>query len=388
MDRRTLLELFAGIPLAATLGVRTRADRVVVIGGGILGCAVAYRLARRGAEVTLCERDLIGAGASSKSAAWINAHHAKSPQHYFEINRLSTLAWRELEREVDGVRVKWGGRIEWSADEEGTRVLEEAARQQQRWGYPIELVDDAHLQEMVPSLVVDPDLRLAAYAALEGGVDPMGSLHALVAAAEANGAVVRIDTEVTGIDVRGDRVSAVRTSTGTIEADVVVVAAGVDTETIAGWLDVRVPLRAAPGVLGYTSGPGVDLPCIVAGPDVNIVPRPGGSHVIARGFVGEPVYSEQRPSSAVDEAEDVLRLIKRRFRGMDDAPLDTVTLGWRPLPVDGHPVAGFARNVTGLYPLVTHSGYSLAATLSSLAAIEILDGVSVDLLAPYRPTRF
>ena len=56
MNRRQLLGIFAGAPIAVASGFGPRADRIVVIGGGILGCATAYRLAKRGAEVTLCDQ--------------------------------------------------------------------------------------------------------------------------------------------------------------------------------------------------------------------------------------------------------------------------------------------------------------------------------------------
>jgi len=388
VDRRYLLGLFAGIPLAVASGFRPRADRIVVIGGGILGCATAYRLAKRGAEVTLCERAELGAGASGKSGAWINAHQSKLPQHYFEISRLSTLAWHELEQEVDGIRVKWGGRLEWSRDAEAGDALRAASERQQGWGYPMELVDEARLRHLIPPLVVDPDLTAAVFAPLEGAVEPVEALHALADAASGMGADIRLQTEVRGIELTDGRVSGVRTGSDIIDADAVVIAGGVDTSTIAGWLGVQIPLRPAPGVLAYTSGPIPNLPSIVAGPDVFVIPHPSGRHVMGRGFVGQPVYSTDRPASERAEAEAVFEMARTRFSTMGQARLDDFSVGWRPLPTDGHPIIGFARSVPGLYPMVTHSGFTLAASLSRLAAIEILDGVSVDLLRPYRPGRF
>lgn len=388
MNRRQLLGIFAGAPIAVASGFGPRADRIVVIGGGILGCATAYRLAKRGAEVTLCERYELGAGASSKSGAWINAHQSKGPEHYFEISRLSTLAWRDLEKEVDGIRVKWGGRVEWNRDAAAGDALGAAAEQQQRWGYPVEIVDEARLRDLVPSLVVDPGLSAAVFAPLEGAVEPLEAVRALAAAASEQGADIRLNTEVLGVELTAGRVSGVRTESGVIPADVVVVAAGVDTSTISSWLDVPVPLTPAPGVLAYTTGAVSDLACIVAGPDVFVIPHPSGRHVIGRGFVGKPIYSTDHPASERDEAAAVLRMAQSRFHTMGHAQLDGFTLGWRPLPTDGHPIVGFVRRVPGLYPMVTHSGFTLAASMSQLAAIEILDGISVDLFAPYRAERF
>jgi len=388
MHRRTLLKILGGLPLAATVGFRPRASRVVVIGGGILGTSLAYRLARRGAEVTLCERDQLASGASGKSGAWVNAYHSKLPDHYFRLNRLSALAWRELEAEVDGVTVKWGGRVEWQRGADAGTSLRTGAERQQRWGYPVEFIDEARLRELVPSLVVDPDLHTSVFASMEGAVEPITSVRALAAAAALHGADIRVGTEVLGIVRTNGQVHGVRTADGIIEADTVVVATGVDTVKMEEWTGVQVPLRPAPGVLAHGTPTGPNLSPIVVGPDVFVIPQPSGRYVMGRGFVGEPVYSEDRPDSERAEAESILELARARFDGMADVNLAGVTVGYRPLPIDGHPIVGFPQAAPGVYVMVTHSGFTLAALLSQLAATEILDGVSVDMLAPYRVERF
>ena len=65
-----------------------------------------------------------------------------------------------------------------------------------------------------------------------------------------------------------------------------------------------------------------------------------------------------------------------------------VPVGYRPMPLDGYPVLGLSRTVPNVYLAVTHSGVTLAPLVGEYTAIEILDGVSVDLLAPYRVERF
>ena len=64
-------------------------------------------------------------------------------------------------------------------------------------------------------------------------------------------------------------------------------------------------------------------------------------------------------------------------------------VGWRPMPLDGYPVLGFASEAPNLYVALTHSGVTLAPALSQLAAQEICDGTPADaVLGPYRPQRF
>src|SRR5207245_9502703 len=115
VSRRGLLKLALGTAFAA-VGNRTAAAsaRVVIAGGGIIGANLAYRLAKRGAAVTLLERTRPASGATANSFAWINATYSKQPRAYFELNRLGIEAWQQLDREIAGeLPLRWGGSVEW-----------------------------------------------------------------------------------------------------------------------------------------------------------------------------------------------------------------------------------------------------------------------------------
>src|SRR5208337_1738363 len=90
--------------------------RIVVVGGGIVGAATAYRLAKRGAHVTLVERSAPAAGATSRSFAWLNAEFSKQPLAYHQLHRYALAAYRLLEQELPGLPVQWGGAVQWYAD--------------------------------------------------------------------------------------------------------------------------------------------------------------------------------------------------------------------------------------------------------------------------------
>ena len=85
--------------------------------------------------------------------------------------------------------------------------------------------------------------------------------------------------------------------------------------------------------------------------------------------------------------ERLLGLVRQHVRGADDLELEKVTVGMRPMPEDGMPVVGFAPDLPGLYLATMHSGITLAPAVGRFAAMEILDGVRVDMLEPYRPER-
>ncbi len=387
MRRRSLLELFAGVSVGVLQGFRpaTQAPRrVVVVGGGIIGSSIAYHLARRGVQVTVCEKEAPAAGATSRSFAWINASVGKRPYHYFRLNRLSALAYRHLEAEVGGgLRVQWGGSLEWAEDEEDASALRSAVREQQAWGYPVRMIDGDEFQALEPDLRPARPRLAAAWSQEEGSVDPERATGALLAAARQAGAEVRYPCRVTALGESGASPRRVRTDQGEIEADAVVVAAGVDTPALAALVGLRVPLRDSPGLLAHST-PGTQLVRrVILAPSGAMKQKLDGSLVVSGGFSGRPVSDDP-----AGRAREILGRALALMPGARGIELARYTVGWRPLPEDGFPVIGFAASAPDVYVAVMHSGITLAPLVGRLAAAEILDGARVELLDPYRPARF
>ena len=91
------------------------ANRIVVVGAGIIGASIAYHLVKRGAKVAIVDAVRPGAGATEKSFGWINATFSKRPQAYFDLNQLGLAGWRRLETELGGeLKVQWGGSVAWA----------------------------------------------------------------------------------------------------------------------------------------------------------------------------------------------------------------------------------------------------------------------------------
>ena len=98
--------------------------RVAIVGAGIIGACIAYRLAKAGAAVTLIDRDGPGAGASGKSFAWINAN-APEPGFYNRFRQGAIAAWRRMETEVT-LPIRWGGCLSWEFGGNALRAQAEA----------------------------------------------------------------------------------------------------------------------------------------------------------------------------------------------------------------------------------------------------------------------
>ena len=387
MRRRTLVQLFAGLSVSALPGFRMpwRAPRrVVVVGSGIIGSSIAYHLAQRGAEVTVCEKGAPAVGATSKSFAWINASAGKQPYHYHRLNRLSALAYRHLEAEVGGeLQVQWGGSLDWAEEVEGARTLRKNVVGQQAWGYPIHLVSADEFKVLEPGLEPDGPVLAAAWSREEGSIDPERATWALVEAARREGARIEYPCEVTGIGLRWGSLQWVETSRGPLEADALVIAAGVDTPALAALAGLPIRLRDSPGLLAHSAPGRRLLGRLVLAPGGAMKQKLDGSLVVSGGFSGRPVSDD--PGG---QAEEALQRAKRLIPQAEGIGFARHTVGWRPLPEDGFPVLRFSEGAPDVYVAVMHSGVTLAPLVGRLVANEILDGVRVEMLEPYRVSRF
>ncbi len=388
LDRRCFFRLFSGLAVAALPGARQvlaaqAPRRIGIVGGGILGSSIAYHLARRGAEVTLFEKSKPAAGATQNSFAWINASSSKRPFHYHHLSRLGGLGYRHLERELGGdLKVQWGGSLDWTADPGRARGIRERVAQSQRWGYPARLIDEEEFQKLEPNVRPGP-VSAAYFSEEEGTIDPVRTTEVLIEHAKAEGARVEYPCEVREIDLRWGRLRGVKTTQGDFELDVLVVAAGVDTPKLAAMAGLDVPLIGSRGVLVHTKPSERPIERVVLSPGAHMKQKLDGRLVAGMGFGAAPVKE-----ASDEEGEKILASGKTYLPALEKLELERVTLGFRPLPKDGHPILGFPEGAPEVYLAVMHSGVTLCPVVGRLASIEILDRVDVELLKHYRYERF
>ena len=371
---------------------------VAVIGAGIMGVSIAFRLARRGVHVVVVDKGQPGHGASSHSFAWINAG-AKEPVGYHNLNRRSLEMWSRFAAAIgDGgdpasVGLRWGGKISWESDPSAVEGLVARVRQLQSWGYPSRLVDADELRRLEPSLDIGP-VAAAEYSPNEGQVEPQMVVDACLRRLREMGCEILANTEVTGFEQDAEgRVRSLATGSGSREVDAVVVAAGTDTTSVAALAGVNVPQAESPGVVIRTN----PLPPLLQNvPIVYAPPLGDGRREIhirqcadGRLMIGEGDQESLAEDDSQAHADDLLNRARRYLPGIGDAKAVPVPVGWRPMPLDGYPVMGFASEAPNLYVALTHSGVTLAPALTQLAVQEICDGAPADaVLGPYRPQRF
>ena len=378
--------------------VPEKPENVAVIGAGIIGAAIAWRLARRGVRVVLVDKGQPGHGASSHSFGWINAG-AKEPIGYHNLNRRSLEMWPRFaaaigdDRDPGNVGLRWGGKVSWESDPVSAETLVARVRQLQSWGYPTRLIDEGELNRLEPALDVGP-VAAAEYSPNEGQVEPQMVVDACLRRLREMGCEIYVETEVLGFEQDNDgRIYTLATTAGSLEVDAAVIAAGTETTRLAARAGVNVPQAESPGVVMRTNPL---LPLLHNVPVVYAPPLGDGRREIhlrqcadGRLMIGEGDQESLAEDDSQAHADDLLARARRYLPGLDGAQAVPVPVGWRPMPLDGYPVMGFADEAPNLYVALTHSGVTLAPALSQLAAQEICDGTPADaVLGPYRPQRF
>jgi glycine/D-amino acid oxidase-like deaminating enzyme len=358
---------------------------IVVVGAGCVGANVAYRLAERGARVTVLDAGAPAGGTSSASFAWINSF-GKTPRDYHDLNVASMEEHGALAKELGGgAWLHQEGALAWESAPAGRARLDQAVERLAGWGYAVERITPRQAREMEPDLHIGPDVADVIWTPGEGYVEVVPLVAALLAHASRHGASIRSGERVTGVIRAGDRVRGVTAETGArLEADVVVDCAGPAAGEVARLAGLTIPLDRVPGRLIYTSPVATTLRRPIHAPGVHFRPDGGGRIILAEGAHDHTWKETADPWPA----ERSLAAVAAHLPALASARVETTRVGVRPMPRDERPMVGAIPGLDGFYVLVSHSGVTLGPLWGRVAAAELLDGVLDPRLAPYRPARF
>ncbi|KAG2490325.1 hypothetical protein HYH03_011275 [Edaphochlamys debaryana] len=340
------------------------APNVIVVGAGIVGSAIAHKVARAGAKVRVLDPVTPGTGGATRmSWAWINANK-KHPEHYRDLNLAGLRRWKAewplLVRSCGSLVL---------GDDDPLAGTDPA--------YPATRLSPEEVQRAEPALS-DASASLGGHLyEQEAWVDPVEACAAMLAAAREAGAEVHVGAGAGRAErllaERGSggglRVTGVETADGaTHAADVVVLAAGVGSTELAAGVGVALPLLHKPAVAAVTSAltPGPPLVRhLLSGPGVFVWQRPDGTLML-----GDTVAHEDASPAY---AASLLARATQLLPPLAGAGLvvEAIEAAYRPWPADGHPIVGPVPSAPGLYVALMHSGVTLAPEVGALAAAEL-----------------
>jgi glycine oxidase len=363
--------------------------RVLVAGAGVIGCAIAYELARRGAVVTIVDPRPVGAGATQASAGML------VPYHEAESGPFRTLAERSLAlydgfiarvaEDAPDVQVEYArtGTLEVALDEVSAAALARQAADHAAAGIECRRLDAAEAREMEPHLAADVTAGL--FIPAHGFVAPDVLTAALARAAAAHGASSAART-VRAIRRRTDGTLTIETDAGGLEADRVVIAAGSWSGQVRVDGDRPPPVRPVRGQLLRVEWPHAPLARIIWGPRCYLVPRRDRTLLV--GATVEDVGFDERPTVAGvrDLMDAACELVPDAWRaGFRDA-----RAGLRPAAPDNLPVLGPSPALDGVVYATGHyrNGVLLAPITAALVADLVLDGRRDPILDSFDPRRF
>lgn len=325
-------------------------SRVVVIGGGVIGCAVAEWLSRDGHQVTLLERDQLGSRASGAAAGELSpsalaTDHQSLAMFPALVARIEKDSGMSVEYHVQqGLRPAFDEAEAASVRAQGGRWL-----------------DAAECRTTEPSLSHD----VVGAALIEHAhLTPPRFVRALARSAAAHGAEIREGTPATGFALERHEVRSVRTPVGDIAADWVVVAAGPWTKEVAASAGIDVDVRPQRGQLAALDPGSLVLRRSVFWSSGYLVPK--GDGTIIAGGTEEDAGFDDRPTLA--GIAELLDLARKLVPGLAQANLQRVWAGLRPVTRDGSPIVGH----TAVGNLIVATGHHRKGILlAPLAAAQV-----------------
>jgi len=234
--------------------------RVVIIGGGIVGCSVAYHLAKRGcSDVLLLERRQLTCGTTWHAAGLVG--QLRATHNLTRLAQYTTQLYEGLERETgQATGFRQVGSIAVAANDARFEELKRGASMARSFGLEVQILSPGAAQERWPLLAAD-DLVGAVYLPKDGQTNPVDTTQALAKGARKAGVRIAENVAVTAIRTRAGHVTGVATAQGEVRTDVVVNCAGMWAREVGSWAGVSVPLHAAEHfyivtqpIAGLTSG--------------------------------------------------------------------------------------------------------------------------------------
>jgi sarcosine oxidase subunit beta len=363
----------------------------VIIGAGIMGCAIAHALAERGmTDIVVLERDQIARGSTADAAGGIRQQF--STETNIRLARESVRVWESFpERFGRDIGLRQQGYLFLLTNPAEEPVFRQNLALQQRLGVPSRWVTPEEIAALNPGVLLD-DVYGGTFCPEDGWCDTYGATIGFAQAARALGVQIEEETPVTDILVAGDRVAGVRTERGEISAPLAIIAAGPQTRGVGSMAGVELPVdpyrrmsfitepfdvlpQSLPMTIDFASG-------LYFHPE---------SHGFLFGMANreEPISFDK----TVDEDWMVttVEALAARAPAFEEASILRGWAGFYEVTPDDNPLVGWTGGPEGLAVSAGFSGHGFmqGPAIGRCMAELILEGAprGID-ITPFRPSRF
>ena len=381
----------------------------IIVGGGIIGCSVAWQLARRGQKVLVLEKTDVASG-SAGATDGVVGYHTKKPGIQMELAKASIEMFRTLAQEL-GEEIEYGleaGGMQPVEDELQWNILSGIVAEQCKSGVDIRMISAEEARRLEPNLA--PDIYGALYSPTSGKINPLKLTFAYEKAAKRLGVEFLLGAEVSGFVVENGVVTGVTTADGRSfsAAKAVVNACGARAGQVAALAGLDLPIRPRKGQLAITQPIGPFLKATVQCARYNVIKfrpeavtdpsslRLGASLSIEQQENGSLVIGGTRElvgfdtDNTFEAVEVMLRRAARFFPRLKDVGIVRCFAGVRPYTPDGLPLLGPVTSLPHFYMAAGHEGDGIALSpiTGKLIAELIAEGTCSFDLTAFSPDRF
>jgi glycine oxidase len=367
--------------------------KTAIIGGGVIGLSIGWRLAQAGCPVEIFERGEAGKGASWAAAGMLAAGVETEPGELalHGLCRASQDAWPRFAAELEAasgqsVELRQEGTLMVALNRDDSAQLRHTYDFQRAHGIALEWLTGA--QARAKEAYLHPNLAAAVFCAGDHQVENRKLVRALRAAFLAAGGTLHEHTKVAAIETQAGRVAGIALDDRHVSADIVVLAAGAWSGEIAGLsATTKPPVRPIKGqmlALRMDSAAPL-LRHVVWTPRVYLVPRADGRLIVG-------ATSEERGFDGNLTAGGVYSLLEGAWRALpsvEELPIDEMWVGFRPGSRDDAPLLG-PGEIEGLVYATGHhrNGILLTPVTAEAIARYILDGEVAEAIRPFAMSRF
>jgi sarcosine oxidase subunit beta len=366
---------------------------VVIIGAGIHGLAIAYYLSRRGINnVAVLEKSYLGAGNSGRNTAILRSNYrtAEGIPFYNESIRL----WENLSAELDyNLMFSQQGHLTLAHTDSALTALRVRADANRQFGVNSYLIDVHETKKLVPALYVGTDVRYPVIGALYhppgGNIRHDAVVWAYARAADRLGVDIHTRTEVTGISIRGNRVTGVETTGGSIQTRIVVNATSGWCSVICKMAGVSLPVTTHPLQACVTEPLKPFLDKVVVSANLHVYVNQSDRGELVLGSEIDP-YTSYSQRSTLHTLESIAGHTLELFPSLHNVSVMRQWSGVCDMTPDYSPVMGAVPSVDGFILDVGWGTYGFkAGPVAGYRIAELIaTGQTPDLIKPFSVERF